>query len=377
MKLKSLEYSQYPKDSKEWKLTKTSFGDVNLIVGKNANGKSRTVNVLSGLAGLLSGKKKPWLVSANYKVVFEDKRKEVIFTLKILDNKVIKEELIVDGKQKLKRGITGKGTIYNAKEQKNNKFQTPQNELTSNTRRDSVQHPFFEPLFDWATSFSTYYFGTPLGKDTMVVLQNNEEDLEKTLDQEGVQLIAMFRKGKKTYGKSFINAIIKDMKVVGYDLKDIGLDKPTSLIANVSLLGLYVREKGLSFPVDQNEISQGMFRALSLIIQINYLDRVGHRSCVLIDDIGEGLDFERSTNLINLLIKKAEKGSVQLIMSTNDRFVMNNVPLKYWSVIQRTEKGSKIFNYQNSKKAFDDFNFTGLNNFDFFSKDFFQTGLKK
>lgn len=377
MRLKSLEYSQFLGEEKEWKLTKTAFGDVNLIVGKNANGKTRTVNVISSLSGLLSGKKKPTLLSGNYKAVFEEKGKETVFVLKIADQKVVKEELTVDGMQMLKRGSSGRGKIFNSKEKKETEFQTPQNELTANSRRDSVQHPFFEPLYEWATSFSTYYFGTPLGKDTMVVVQNNEEDLDKSLDQEAIQLIAMFRKGRKAHGKPFVNGVIKDMKVVGYDLEDIGLDKPTSIISSVSLLGLYVKERGLPFTVDQNEISQGMFRALSLIIQINYLDRVGQRSCVLIDDIGEGLDFERSTNLINLLIQKAEKGSVQLIMSTNDRFIMNNVPLKYWSVIQRTQNGSKIFNYQNSKKVFDEFNFTGLNNFDFFSKDFFETGLEK
>ena len=377
MRLKSLEYSQYVGDPREWGLVKTFFGDVNLIVGKNANGKTRTVNVISGLAGLLSGKKKPTLTSANYKAVFENDGKEVLFILKITDGKVVKEDLFLNKKQVLKRGSTGRGLIYNAKENKYLAFQTPQNELTSNTRRDSIQHPFFEPLFNWANSFSTYYFGTPLGKETMVIVQNGENDLEKGLDKEAVHLIDMFKKGKKNYGQPFIKSVIKDMKAVGYVLEEIGLDKPTSFIANVNLLGLYVKEKGMPFNVDQNEISQGMFRALSLIIQTNYLDKVGHRSCVLIDDIGEGLDFERSTNLINLLIEKAEKGSVQLIMSTNDRFVMNNVPLKYWSVIQRTEKGSKIFNYSNSKKVFDDFKFTGLNNFDFFSKDFFESGLKK
>jgi hypothetical protein len=48
---------------------------------------------------------------------------------------------------------------------------------------------------------------------------------------------------------------------------------------------------------------------------------------ILIDDIGEGLDFDRSSRLIKLLIEIAEKNeNIRLIMSTNDRFVMNAVP---------------------------------------------------
>ena len=57
-------------------------------------------------------------------------------------------------------------------------------------------------------------------------------------------------------------------------------------------------------------------------------------------------------------------------MATNDRFVMNRVPLEYWSVIRRLPNMSKIYNYQNSKELFDNFEFTGLSNFDFFSSDY-------
>ena len=310
-------------------------------------------------------------------MLFENKGKEIKFVLRISDNKVIKEELTVNGELVLKRGANGKGKIRAEKEGKQIDFQTPQNELASNARRDSIQHPFFEDIFAWADTLSFYQFGTPLGKDTMIVFQS-EEDLEKSLkaDETG-QVVAMFRKGSKAFKKVFLKNIIRDMKIVGYDLEDVGIAKPTSFISDINLMGLYVKEKDVSTNVDQIEISQGMFRALSLIIQINYLSLLGQRSCILIDDIGEGLDYDRSTNLINLLIKKSEEGKAQLIMSTNDRFVMNNVDLKYWSIIQRDHKGSRIFNSRNSKRVFDDFDFTGLNNFDFFSKGFFETGLEK
>ena len=57
-------------------------------------------------------------------------------------------------------------------------------------------------------------------------------------------------------------------------------------------------------------------------------------------------------------------------MSTNDRFAMNNVPIEEWLIIRRV--GNKVIfdNYQNSKKIFDDFKYTGLSNFDFFATSF-------
>jgi len=118
-----------------------------------------------------------------------------------------------------------------------------------------------------------------------------------------------------------------------------------------------------------------MFRALSLIIQVNYSLLAGKPSCILIDDIGEGLDFERSSELIKILIEKAKSGAVQIIMTTNDRFVMNGVPLEYWSVIDRQAGLVKLHNIQNSKDIFEEFKFTGLNNFDFFSTGFYATGF--
>ncbi|MDR2607985.1 MAG: hypothetical protein LBC57_06290 [Treponema sp.] len=58
------------------------------------------------------------------------------------------------------------------------------------------------------------------------------------------------------------------------------------------------------------------------------------------------------------------------LMSTSDRFVMNAVPLEYWQVIQRKGGEYQVFNYQNSKEKIDDFEYTGLNNFDFLRTDF-------
>lgn len=46
---------------------------------------------------------------------------------------------------------------------------------------------------------------------------------------------------------------------------------------------------------------------LSLIVHFNYYEFAKIPGVVLIDDIGEGLDYERSTKLIKLLISKAEK----------------------------------------------------------------------
>ena len=91
----------------------------------------------------------------------------------------------------------------------------------------------------------------------------------------------------------------------------------------------------------------------------------------MIDDIGEGLDYHRSTELIQILVDKAKLSHVQLLMTTNDRFVMNNVPLEFWQVIRRDKGEVYFYNTNNSPEQFKQFDFYGLNNFEFFASNLF------
>jgi len=68
--------------------------------------------------------------------------------------------------------------------------------------------------------------------------------------------------------------------------------------------------------------------------------------------------------------RRAQDSSIQLVLSTNDRFIMNNVPLEEWSLLDRHGGSIQVHNYKNSRQKFDDFKFMGLNNFDFLAMDF-------
>ena len=382
MILKSIRYNQFADTPEAWFLQQFTLGQINLLVGKNATGKSRTLNIIGNLGNLVSGDQKLIFASGDYKAIFDKNESTIEYVLSYENTKIRKEELIVDGKPLLKRRDEGEGEIFAVELQQTMKFQTPDNELACVARRDSIQHPFFEDLYQWGKSIRHYYFGTQLGKDFLSIIPKEEDKKALNLKETNL-VVGFFRKGYEKYGESFTNSILREMDLIGYRLEEIGvspmphlrIEGPPSIFAGAPPQGIYVKESDLKGRTYQTDISQGMFRALSLLIQLNFSQLESVPSCILIDDIGEGLDFERSTALIKLLIEKAQKSSVQLIMATNDRFVMNNVPLEYWSVIQRVGQTCKIFNYENSKKIFDDFTFTGLNNFDFLSTEFYQKGF--
>ena len=56
---------------------------------------------------------------------------------------------------------------------------------------------------------------------------------------------------------------------------------------------------------------------------------------------------------------------------------MNTVFLKAWTVLNRRGSTVSVYNYENSKTYFDEFEFTGMNNFDFFATDYLRQRYKK
>jgi len=381
MFIRYIEYTQWEDQPKSWKLEGCTLDNINLLVGKNASGKSMTLNIINNLGHLLAGERKLF-GSSNYKVAeFEKQDTKITYVLDCEMRKVIIEKLSIDGINKLDRAEDGVGEIYYEEENKRIKFQMPENEIVAFARRDIIQHPFLEDLYDWGRSIRHYHFGTKLGKDHLEINAKDEEkDKPRIIDPKDTNsVVNIFKAGKDQFGDEFTNSIIKDMSEIGYDLDDIGVTpvvKVTIPTAAGEAFGIYVKERDLGDITNQQNMSQGMFRALSLITQLTYSEMMAKPLCIIVDDIGEGLDYDRSSALIKLLINKTENSPSQLIMATNDRFVMNNVDLKYWSIVHRTGNVSKMLNYRNSKKMFDMFEMTGLSNFDLFSSEFFLKEFK-
>ena len=371
MRLVSVKFSEYEGDLQEWTLEGLTLGSTNLIVGKNATGKSRTLNIISALSRNLAGLQSPG-VSAKYEVVFKDGETFIEYKLRIERYEVVEEELRVNHEIKLKRGAGGIGEIWFAGIKQMLEFQTPPGELAAFTRRDSIQHPFLELLHVWGSSLRHFYFGSPLGKDQFALFQ--DQGGRHLDDRNPNEVVGLYKKAIEEFKDEFVKAVMVDMSEIGYSIEGIILGPPVSVGWAEAVLppfvGINVKEEHLSGLTDQINMSQGMFRALSILIQVNYSQFAKKSDCILIDDIGEGLDFERSCCLINVLREKAIKSDIQLILSTNDRFVMNQVPLEEWSVLQREGSHVRVRNYKNSREIFEEFKFTGLSNFSFLEMDF-------
>ncbi len=353
MILKAIKYCKNKGEKNEWSIRSNpvdnewlDLNPINLIVGRNASGKTKSIEIIREIADLLAGDTKLSeliYATSTYELRFENGNDKVEYFLDFENSRVIQETLKINGIEKLNRA---KGELFYEEIGKNLSFETDEDVLAL-SRRDSKQQPFFESLEIWGKNLTHYKFGDKLGK-YFAITDANRVLSEKVDLKDGNDVCKIFIKGQNNLGKKFIHCIIDDMDKIGYSISSIDI-KPLVLKSELFGFVLNVQETELKDVTNQLDMSQGMFRALSLLIQLNYSLLAQIPSCILIDDIGEGLDYERSKALIDLIIEKVKNSSVQVIMTTNDQFVMDKIPLEYWYVIQRLENKSIFYNDRNAK----------------------------
>lgn len=328
---------------------------VNLLVGKNAVGKSKTIRALSRTIDfLLQPQKTPVSEDFGAFLTFEDNGEMFIYDFQYLQNEIIYENLTVNETICLYRNKEKDiATLHNQP------INPPTNKLILHVRRDTVQYPYIEKIMLWAEQACGLSF--------------NEMDIE------GDNGTYSYILGKKQELYTLVESMPQDAleRIIS---QAQSLDYPLSQIQAITIQDTFKKvvfaEKGVNgFLLTDKTLSKGMFRTLYLLIYMEYLALQTHPSLLLIDDLCEGLDYDRSTKLGKLVFDFCIEHGIQLIASSNDTFLMDVIDLKYWNILQR--EGSEItsINMQNHPELFESFRFTGLSNFDFISSDYIQRHL--
>ena len=91
------------------------------------------------------------------------------------------------------------------------------------------------------------------------------------------------------------------------------------------------------------------------MIYLEYLIYRKKPATIVIDDLCEGLDYERATKLGKLVFNKCMNTNIQLIATSNDSFLMDVVDIKYWNVLQREGKTVTAINIQTHEALFKKF----------------------
>lgn len=332
-----------------WELTQAiPFKAVNLLVGKNAVGKSKVIAAIFNMANIILQQDMPFVsrISCSSTFSFKDEEEVIEYHFTYQRGIITEENLTINGQNLLNRNE--KETLLEGMP-----INPPTDKLTLHVRRDIIQYPYFEKIITWAENVygqrfneieadrgnKTDSFLSPIHKDDLFTMV-------KSLPSESIQ------------------RIIEQAKNLDYHLEAIKTFKPERFKI------VLFKKKGIKEPLFISSLSKGMCRAISLLIQMEYLSAQGKPSLWLIDDLGEGLDYDRTVKLGKLLFDFCHERGIQLLASSNDTFLMDIVDLQYWNILER--KGEKVMpvNTTNSPDLFEDFKFTGLSNFDFFSSDY-------
>lgn len=340
MKLTNFTYNSW-----DWHLENLELDTVNLIVGKNAVGKSKAIAALNEVILLLLQKLANNPFNVNCKLTFTEKEEKIEYEFNVSD-KIIKEEyLTVDGKELLNRQET-QANLHNED------INPPENKLVLHVRRDIKQYPYIEKIMQWA--------------------ENSHGVLFNELDYSGDSSVYSYLmvQAESLYNMtsalttSSLKKVIKAVKGMGYPIKNIRIQDPAKLKA-VEFL-----EEGVDHYLWYFDLSKGMYRTIYLLIFVEYLATLKTPKMLVIDDLCEGLDYDRATKLGKFLFDFCLKKDIQLVASSNDSFLMDVVDIQYWNVLQRNGEVVTAINKHNNPQLFENFSYTGLSNFDFFSSDY-------
>ena len=328
----------------------------NLLVGKNASGKTRTIKALQRVTSLLLMKLSARMdryMGATLKFVDpSDKEWRMTYSFVIVRDEVINEELTVCGESMIKR----EGD--NA-EVKGETVVPPKDKLVVQVRRDRNAYPEVETLMDWAEgvtviSFSDINSFTIINGLSNFVNPFTFSDLVKGLSDNAK------------------NTVIAEARQLGYHLRNIGVVQSNSELSLVAVSEEHVPELLVDF-----QLSSGMLRVLYLLCFLEYVKTIKGQRTLLIDDLGEGLDYSRAIMLGRKVFETCENEGVQLIASSNDSFMMDVVDISKWQIIRRDKNHLGVLNQTNDPELFERFRMTGLSNFDLFSSDFIDNYLDR
>jgi len=365
--MKLVEFSY---DDGNWKLENLRLKDVNLLVGRNAVGKSRTLTKIAHFGRYIE--QKTSLMGRDWKIKFINSNKQVIDYkisldtsdeligeghIKLRAKKIIFEELKIDNELVLLREYIEDENISRAKLKSYisgefDEVYPPDYRLLLHVRRDTKNYPYLEEIVSWGQECYGFKFG-----------YSNRYSMASQYNQSLVspEIAPVFLKGFNDLEKK---QIITDINSLGYNFDKITIEDEHKSIPLVIL-----SEKNVG-SVPQYELSQGLQYTLALLSQLQNLISQQKPATILIDDLCEGLDYERAIKLGKLIFEKCKNSNIQLIATTNDNFIMDVVDLEHWNLLMREGSTVTAINYDTHRQLFDDFRFTGLSNFDFFSSDY-------
>jgi hypothetical protein len=318
-------------------------------VGLNAVGKTRTIMALGNMIQFIKGEENIGDdFSCSIRLV---NGYQLFYSFSVQDGRVVsevlqKDELILINRNNGSTFVYGKET------------NPPTNKLVIQIHRDTKAYPEIEEVIQWADHTSIFVFSN---------ITTSPHSLSPYAISNEPLLPIMFEKTDEAQRE----ALLGYLQELGYKIDRIEeFEKPNG----VKTLRIY--ESGIDAPLSPFELSNGMFRVLCVLLYMIYSASLSDTRCLIVDDMGEGLDFKRSAKLGKTMFEYCNNNHIQLIVTSNDSFLMDTVDLEYWNILRREGNHVVSLSHKSHPSLFEGFSRTGLGNFDLLSSNFINNHLR-
>lgn len=328
-----------------WSLNPIALNPTNLIVGPNSTGKTKACKALAQIINLLTQRDLlESYMTLDSVMHFNDGDDKIEYGFSVKQGRYVAEWMIVNEQTVLSRMGDD---AYLLEEP----VSPPENKLILQVRRDTVKYPVIEKIVTWAEKAKMLHF-SDLEWDGVMNSSGGDEYLRMT---PLFPLVA-------SMSRETISNVIEDVRGLGFKIKDVTVVDMDNMIKHVAF-----EEEGIERTLFEFSLSDGMKRAVTLVMFVHYMASHSNPSILIIDDLGEGLDYDRSKRLGRYVFEKCREMGVQLVVTSNDSFLMNVVDIDNWNILYR--EGAKVnsINKTNSPVFFENIKFVGLNNFDVFT----------
>ena len=309
-----------------WHVEKLRLNHQNLIVGLNSVGKSRTISAIGQVASFIKGDVDSQNDFSCSLLLENGSRLE--YSFKVVSGQVTAEDLKKDEMSLIHRDMSS------AKMYDDDMVSPPESKLLIQVRRDTKRFPEIEEIIQWAEHTSLFVFSN---------ITTSPNSLSPYVISKEPLLPVMFGSisgDQQEMLKGY-------MQELGYDVKDI---KDYEMPSGAKSLHIY--EEGIKMALRPFDLSNGMFRVLCVLLYMIYSSTLSEARCLVIDDMREGLDYMRSTKLGRIVFDYCARNRIQLIVTSNDCFLMDAVDLQHWNILQR--EGNLVYgiNGYNSPELF-------------------------
>lgn len=332
----------------EWLLNPIPFNKQTLVVGENATGKTKMQMALFRAINTMLMKPVEPSTEPNFLAAFifdVSSEKKLYYTVSVIENKIVHERLFYKGEDDLASRLDKKCSFYGEQN-----ISLPEKMSVLQAKTDLVKYPEAASIIEWANASRKISFSKlhPInGYETLTI-----EKMYNSLETEEIAQI-----------KGMLNEL-------GYHIQDIKLFNLEDRIQFV-----YLEEMGVEKKILAMEMSNGLYRVLYILFYMFYVSKQNVKF-ITIDDLGEGLDYRRSTQLGRLLFEFCKEQDIQLIASSNDCFLMDSVELNNWLILSRKETQIEGISNASYPQLFERFKKMGLRNFDIFRTDFIERHKK-